>query len=140
MSGEEEQYSLDGFAVPTEIDRLHTLLETVGADHPDIESMDLMLFETAVIEIANNVVEHGTPAGEVRWRFEVRVTDEEIVADLYDTGQEFSPTFGEAMPGEDAEGGRGLALAEAVLDELEVERTEEGNHWRMVRRLGQTSF
>ncbi|GAA1735510.1 ATP-binding protein [Microbacterium paludicola] len=132
-------YSLDGFAVPAELHRLHTLLERVGAEHPELDPMDLMLFETAVIEIANNVVEHGVPSGEVRWLFEVRVTDEAIVADLHDSGQEFSPTFGEQMPGEDAEGGRGLPLAEAVLDELEVNRTDEGNHWRMVRRRGHSA-
>lgn len=140
MPPENGRYAVDGFAVPTEIDRLHALLDQVGADNPQLEPMDLMLFVTAVIEIANNVVEHGTPEGQVRWRFQVSVTKDAIVADLHDTGQEFVPTLGEEMPGEDAEGGRGLALAEAVLDELEVRRTDEGNHWRMVRRLGQASL
>jgi serine/threonine-protein kinase RsbW len=132
-------YTVDGFAVPDEIDRLHALLERVGAEHPDLDPMDLMLFETAVIEIANNVIEHGVPRGEVRWRFEVTVTGQAIVADLHDSGQAFSPTFGAQMPGEDAEGGRGLPLAEAVLDELDVDRTDDGNHWRMVRRRGEAA-
>ena len=136
MAGEPEVYSLAGFAVPSELDRVHALLERVGADHDAIERMDLMLFETAVIEIANNVVEYGKPTGEVRWRFEVRVTDAAIVAELLDSGQEFEPRLEGEMPGEDAEGGRGLLLARAALDELEWSRTPTGNRWRMVRRLG----
>ncbi|WP_309069506.1 ATP-binding protein [Microbacterium sp.] len=137
MAGERAPYSLVGFAVPGELDRLHALLERVGADHEGLDPMDLMLFETAVIEIANNVVEHGKPVGEVRWRFEVQVTDDAIVAELVDSGQEFEPHLEGDMPDEDAEGGRGLLLAQAALDELQWSRTPAGNRWRMVRHLGQ---
>ncbi|MER7797755.1 ATP-binding protein [Microbacterium sp. NPDC096154] len=136
MAGE-GGYELVGFAVPAELDRVHALLERVGQDHPHIAPMDLMLFETAVVEIANNVVEHGRPEGEVRWRFVVRVGEDAIEADLLDTGQEFAAEMHIGMPDEEAEGGRGLALAEAVLDEFTWERTDQGNCWRMVRRLGQ---
>ncbi|WP_203135602.1 ATP-binding protein [Microbacterium sp. JZ31] len=136
MGGEGKTYSLAGFAVPGELDHVHQLLERVGADHDGLDPMDLMLFETAVIEIANNVVEHGRPAGEVRWQFEVRVTDDAIVAELVDSGHEFEPHLQGEMPSEDAEGGRGLLLAQAALDELEWSRTPAGNRWRMVRNLG----
>jgi len=36
-----------------------------------------------------------------------------------------------------SETGRGLALAGMALDELDYERREDANHWRMVRRRGQ---
>ena len=133
MGGE---YTLEGFAVPTELDRVHALLERAGAEHPELDPTDLMLFETAVIEIANNVVEHGQPHGEVRWRLELRVGDDAVEAELHDTGREFEVDLDAGMPDFDAEGGRGLPLAHAMLDEIELHRVDDGNHWRMVRRLG----
>ena len=133
MGGE---YTLEGFAVPTELDRVHALLERAGSEHPELDPTDLMLFETAVIEIATNVVEHGQPHGEVRWRLELRIDDDEIEAELHDTGAEFQVDLGAQMPGTEAESGRGLPLASAMLDEIELARVDDSNHWRMVRRLG----
>jgi len=134
MTGED--YTVEGFAVPDELESVHALLSRVAADHPEIDPMDVMLFETAVIEIANNVVEYGEPEGEVRWRLTLRVTDDEIQADLDDTGQEFEAFTGAVMPGEDAEGGRGLAIAESMFDKIELERADGLTHWTMVRKLG----
>ena len=136
MTGEDEAYVVEGFAVPEELGALHDLLARAAAEHPECDATDLMLFETAVIEIANNVVEHGKPVGHVRWRLELRIEDDQIAAELLDTGQEFAPDLGATMPGEDAESGRGLPLAEALLDKIELERVNGENHWRMVRRLG----
>ena len=141
MTGEGDadarDYVLEGFAVPDQLDAVHELLAEAAADHPELDSTDVMLFETAVIEIANNVVEYGKPEGEVRWKFTVRVREDEIEAELDDTGQSFAPARGKGMPGEEAEGGRGLPLAEALLDQIDFDRVDETNHWRMVRRLGQ---
>jgi len=132
-----KDYVLEGFAVPDQLDAVHALLAQAAADHPNLEAMDVMLFETAIIEIANNVVEYGRPEGEVRWKFTIRVREDEIEAELDDTGQTFTPEQGKGMPGEEAEGGRGLPIAEALLDQIEFKRMGDTNHWRMVRRLGQ---
>lgn len=137
MTGE-SPYLLEGFAVPDQLDAVHDLLARAAGEHPDLDPMDVMLFETAVIEIANNVVEWGRPEGKVRWRFTVRVREDEIEAELDDTGESFIPRQGRAMPDEEAEGGRGLPLAEALLDQIEFKRMGDTNHWHMVRRLGQT--
>lgn len=132
----ESAYELEGFAVPEQLDAVHALLARAAAEHPRLDPTDVMLFETAVIEIATNVVEHGRPEGEVRWKLSVRVDDDEIIAELDDTGQRFTPDPGRPMPGADAEGGRGLPIAEALLDRIEFDRIDSTNHWRMVRRLG----
>ena len=133
-----KDYVLEGFAVPDQLDAVHALLARAASEHPGLDPTDVMLFETAIIEIANNVVEYGRPEGEVRWRFTIRVREHEIEAELDDTGQSFTPAQGKAMPGEDAESGRGLAIAEALLDRIEFKRMDDTNHWRMVRRLGQS--
>ncbi|NHA68150.1 ATP-binding protein [Phycicoccus flavus] len=130
-------HRLTGFAVPEEIEALHDLLERVGRDHPDLASLDLGLFETAVIEIANNVVEHGRPPGAVRWTFGVDVHPDRVVGVLTDDGEALPATVdvGSAvMPGVEDESGRGLPLATAVLDELTYGRADGVNVWTMVRR------
>jgi len=133
----EKEYVLEGFAVPDQLDAVHALLAQAAGDHPELDPMDVMLFETAIIEIANNVVEWGRPEGAVRWKFTIRVHSDEIEAELDDTGQTFTPAQGMEMPDEEAVGGRGLPIAEALLDQIEFERMEDTNHWHMVRRLGQ---
>lgn len=132
MAGETD-YQLEGFAVPEGIEDLHDLLERAGTEHPDLDPSDLMLFETAVIEIANNVVEHGVPAGGVRWWFALSVRPEELQAVLTDSGQALSD-IDPTMPDELAESGRGFPLAHAILDQCDYTRAEDANHWRMVRR------
>lgn len=129
-------HTVTGLAVPAGLDELHDLLERVGAEHPDVATADLMLFETAVIEIAGNVVEHGRPPGGVHWSFTLRVLPDRIEAELADDGQVFEQVrvLADAeMPDADAETGRGFALASQLLDELAYERREGANHWSMVR-------
>jgi serine/threonine-protein kinase RsbW len=135
MTGE---YVLEGLAVPETLNRLHDLLEEVSREHPDIGSGDLMLFETAVIEVAGNVVEHGRPPGSVGWSFRLHVLEDRLEARLSDSGEEYpGGTWGTSMPQDPMqEDGRGLALATAMLDSLTYERVDEANHWTMVRRRG----
>ncbi|KAA1426399.1 ATP-binding protein [Nocardioides antri] len=127
-------YGLQGFAVPEGVEDLHTLLGRAGAEHPDLDPSDLMLFETAVIEIANNVVEHGVPSGQVRWRFTLHVRPDQLEATLSDSGEALTDGFDPTMPDVLAEEGRGLPLAHAILDKIEYTRHDDANHWRMVRR------
>jgi serine/threonine-protein kinase RsbW len=130
-------HTLTGLAVPEGLDELHDLLEQVGAQHPDVSSADLMLFQTAVIEIAGNVVEHGQPPGGVHWTFSIDVLTDRIEATLADDGKPFEDTRALAdaeMPDTEAEDGRGFALASQVLDELSYERRGGANVWAMVRR------
>ena len=130
MSGD---YRLEGLAVPESLNLLHDLLERVGHEQPGLDGGDLMLFETAVIEVAGNVVEHGRPHGRVSWTFHLRVLPDRLEGRLSDSGEEYpGGTWGTEMPQDPMqEDGRGLALANAVLDRLEYERADGVNHWTM---------
>ena len=132
MSGD---YVLEGPAVPESLDLVHDLLEQVGREHPDLEPGDLTMFETAVIEVAGNVVEHGRPPGHVSWTFRLSVLPDRLEGELSDSGEEYGGgTWGTTMPSDLLqEDGRGLALATAVLDSLEYERAATANHWTMLR-------
>jgi serine/threonine-protein kinase RsbW len=134
MTGE---YRLDGLAVPETLDLLHDLLERVGREHPEVAPADVMMFETAVIEIAGNVVEHGVPRGKVSYGFRLDVLADRLEATLWESG---TPVEGGAvsgargeMPDEWSEDGRGLALAGSVLDELSYRRVAGGNRWQLTR-------
>ena len=131
MAGE---YSLRGLAVPESLDLLHTLLVRVRADYPEIDEVDLSKFETAIVEIHGNVIEHGSPRGRVVYAFELRVHDDRLVGILADTGSAVPDLsqFDEP-PAELAESGRGLWLAKATLDELEYIRAGGRNTWKMTR-------
>jgi serine/threonine-protein kinase RsbW len=138
MTGE---YLLEGLAVPESLNLLQDLLERVGHEHPDLDDGDLMLFETAVVEVAGNVVEHGRPQGEVAWTFRLSVLPDRLEGTLSDSGEEYpGGTWGTAMP-EDLmrEEGRGLALATAVLDDLGYQRNDAVNRWTMIRRRSRVS-
>jgi serine/threonine-protein kinase RsbW len=132
-----DDYEVSGVAVPAQIEDVHALLARVAAENPDLDPMDVMLFETALVEIANNVVEYGVPSGEVRWNFKVKVDGDSIVCDLVDTGQAF--TFDAAaessMPDPMSDSGRGMAMAQAILDGIQIERLGDTNHWHLVRKL-----
>lgn len=126
-------YSLDGWAVPEGLEELHSIIDRAATDHPDVSRDDLNMLETAVIEVAGNVVEHGRPVGEVRWSFQLAVTREQLKVTLTDDGHVYEGPLDADMPGELEEAGRGLPLASLVLDDLAYERRGGVNVWTMVR-------
>jgi serine/threonine-protein kinase RsbW len=129
-------FTVEGLASAAGLDAMHDVVRRVAAAHPALGRAGFALFETAVIEIANNVVEHSGTAGGVRWRLEVRVRGDVIEAELTDDGPPFTPDLAAPMPGPAAESGRGVAMARAVLDRCEVVRDGDRNRWTLAKRLG----
>jgi serine/threonine-protein kinase RsbW len=100
------------------------------------DDRDLMLFETALGEIASNVLTHGRPAGTVApVEFGLRIEGGAVVARLSDSGAPAHEHLSREMPGAEVEGGRGLAIARSLLDDLGYERDGDRNRWRLVKRL-----
>jgi serine/threonine-protein kinase RsbW len=129
MAGE---YELEALSVPESIEDLHDLMDRARRDHPEVQSEDLMMLETAVIEIAGNVVEHGRPEGRVVFRLRLEVLDDLLRVRLVDDGSVAVPwPPGGADPL--AESGRGLARADAVVDRLDYERAGAQNQWVLER-------
>jgi serine/threonine-protein kinase RsbW len=132
MAGE---YHLEGLAVPESLDRLHGLMSRVREEHEDIDPTELMMFETAIVEIHGNVVQHGRPEGKVLYTFDLEVSSDRLVGSLADNGEAVPDLSGRSgLVGEEAESGRGLLLARATLDELRFARRNDQNTWRMVKR------
>ena len=132
MAGE---YHVAGLAVPESLDLLHGLLHRVREENDDIDATELMLFETAIIEIHGNVVQHGRPQGQVVYTFDLDVRDDMLVGVLADNGEAVPDLSAQGgLVGEGAESGRGLHLARAALEELSFVRRDDQNTWRMVKR------
>lgn len=131
MAGE---YRLTGLAVPASLDRLHLLLDDVRREHPEVAAGDLMMFETAIIEVHGNVVKHGRPEGQVTYAFELSVLPDRLQGFLATTG-EAAPDLSRVSELVDdlAESGRGMWLARAALDDLAYARSGDRNTWRMVK-------
>jgi serine/threonine-protein kinase RsbW len=121
------------FEVPAVPESLDEVQDRFGAWWDTLGIDDLRLrfgLETAVAEIAANIVEHtrrtDQEAGR-RYTVELDVTDRELVAVLTDNGLPADVDLAAVtMADADEESGRGLALAIAALDRLE--HRHEGGH------------
>jgi serine/threonine-protein kinase RsbW len=92
-----------------------------------------MLFELAVAEVAANILEHALPP---QMTFTMRVRDGCVAADFVDTGSGWGgPSEPRDIVDLMAERGRGLAIANAAVDEVVYERLGAINHWRLLKRL-----
>jgi serine/threonine-protein kinase RsbW len=129
-------------AEPESLDQVQDALEQVWSGEPSVTMVDRIRFETAVVEIVGNVVEHAyqldttsghDPGRALEVRF--RLTDALLEAEVSDNGLPVAIDLGAVtMPDEDAESGRGLALALATVDDLSYERSDGRNRWVLVCR------
>ncbi|WP_439693853.1 ATP-binding protein [Curtobacterium sp. SP.BCo] len=121
------------FDVPATVESLDEVQDRFGVWWDGLGIDDLRLrfgLETAVAEIAANIVEHtrrtDREAGR-RYTVELDARDDELVAVLTDNGRPADVDLAAVtMADVDEESGRGLALAIAALDRLE--HRHEGGH------------
>lgn len=129
-----ERYALDGLAIPETINLLHDLLDRVRLEHPELREEDTSALETAVVEIAGNLVRHGQ--GRPTYTFRLDVLADLLRAELVHAGEVTIPP---GEPGVDPlalsleESGRGIALAGAMLDELTCHAANGTSTWIMIR-------
>jgi serine/threonine-protein kinase RsbW len=118
----------------TRLDSVHYTLEGFWQRLGESAADDWkMLFELAVCEIAANIIEHAR--AEVM-EFDISITRDgnRVVAEFTDTGKPY-PRSAKRAKDEYDERGRGLTLAQSVLDELRYERTGATNIWKLVKEL-----
>lgn len=92
--------------------------------------------ELAVMEACANVAEHAYRHAGGSFRLVLRLSDARFSAAVCDTGQPFDTSgLSFALPEEESEGGRGLALLDRCMDRLEWRRVEGENRLLMTRSL-----
>jgi serine/threonine-protein kinase RsbW len=90
----------------------------------------------ATAEIGANIVEHAAASRSVCLTMDVTVFPDRVRVEFTDDGDPVPVPVDLAavqMPDEFAQRGRGLALAQAVLDDLTYRRTHL-NHWTLVSK------
>src|SRR5689334_13923611 len=124
MTEDDGRLELSAPATPDMLELVHAALEQLWAANDDVGTVDRVRFETAVIEILGNIVEHAyeldaPSAGNRRFDVTLWVTPSELGAAFGDDGVPMSLDLSAvAMPDDLAESGRGLALAMAAVDDL----------------------
>lgn len=120
------------------LEQVHQLVTDLFAAAEVDEMIDRIRFETAVIEVAGNIVEHSLhhdPPSDVPRTFDIvlRGSSTTLTAEFRDDGRPVEIDFEKiSMPSEDAERGRGLALALATVDEITHSRSDGLNIWCIV--------
>lgn len=113
-------------------DRFATWWSGLGIDDARLR----FALETALAEVAANIVEHTTRADrETGRRYTVRLesTDRALTAELTDNGLPVDIDLSAVtMADVEQESGRGLALAIAALDRLEHRHEHGHNVWTLV--------
>jgi anti-sigma regulatory factor (Ser/Thr protein kinase) len=125
----------DGF------DAVYSLLEKVWIDASNVETIDRLGFETALIELVSNVFQHGDSDITPLCTVTVKIYSDRIECSLLDAGtpRDLQLT-GRSMPDEFAESGRGIILIQALVDELNYAREGDRNRWHMVKKTARAEF
>lgn len=139
-------HTLTLISPPDDVNTVHALLQTVWADAAHVSATDRCSFETALIELASNVFRYADTGSGVTCGLRLEVSDVSLDARLSDTGATAAELFAAKIPGaagldarqmpdELSESGRGIALIQALVDELEYTRDGDLNRWHISRRL-----
>jgi serine/threonine-protein kinase RsbW len=128
------EHVLDLACPPDDVTAVHTFLTSVWDHEPELSLEDRMALELALVELASNVIEHGAGGRRVTCSLRMDVGPDEVTVSLSDDGVPVLVDPAAAhLPDALAEGGRGLALVQMVVDDLRYERVDDRNRW-VVRR------
>jgi serine/threonine-protein kinase RsbW len=123
-------------APPGDLGVVHGLLASVWSDAPSVGARDRMSFETALLELAGNVLAHADGGTGLTCTVKIEVGPDILVALLEDDGRPGRVDLADrVMPDALAESGRGIPLIHALVDDLDYERDRGVNRWRIARRL-----
>jgi serine/threonine-protein kinase RsbW len=120
-------------ALPASLNIIQDLIQEIWSCDAGVTSADRIRFETAVTEIAGNIIEHSVPGAGVAvvtMTVEVVWNPNLIRATFLDDAREIHAELRDPeMPGPGSEHGRGLALALSLSDSLRYERAGSMNRW-----------
>ncbi|HEY0186457.1 MAG TPA: ATP-binding protein [Cellulomonas sp.] len=124
-----------GSAEPALVEALHEAVERLWAAVPDVPPTDRMRFETAVVELATNIVRHTRPSGRrpVLACAELRAVGHALEATFEDDGVALDVDLAPPEPDDLAMSGRGLLLIQRAVDSLSFNRVGDRNVWQIAR-------
>jgi serine/threonine-protein kinase RsbW len=90
-------------------------------------------FQVALSEACANAVQYAE--GTHDYTVKLALADDRCEVEVIDLGPGFDPAGGGDGPALDAESGRGLLLMQALSDDFEFERVDDGTRIRLVKRF-----
>ena len=129
-----ESSAFETVSGPDTLADIARFIDEVLSTHQHVPDTVRMQVSIAAGEIGANIMEHAGRAQPVSIRMEVRVLIDEVWVEFIDHGAPAEldlTTIG--MPDDMAERGRGLALAQSVLEKLTYRRNAK-NHWVLVSK------
>jgi serine/threonine-protein kinase RsbW len=123
---------------PDDVDTVHDYIQRVWSTAPELDAMDKLKIETAVVELAANIIAHANGGDAVQGKVSLTVDDESIRCRITDTARASEVDLGDRdMPDELAESGRGIAFIQRLVDVLHYERRDGENVWVIEKRREQ---
>lgn len=122
---------------PGDVDEVHESVDDLWALNDDLGACERMRFETALLELASNVIEHTDGYERLVCELTLLRTSTSLEAVLSDSGAAVQVPFRRSMPDptELAESGRGISLIQLLMDDFTYERDVDTNRWRLVMHL-----
>jgi serine/threonine-protein kinase RsbW len=118
-----------------DIDVVHAFYARVCDGHLGLDEIDRFRFETALIELASNVIQHADDGNGIIADILLEITSDTIRATITDSSPAGEVEISlRAMPDELDEHGRGIAFIQRLVDELHYERRGAENIWRIEKR------
>lgn len=123
-------------APPDDIDVLHEFLQGIWDENPQIPMRDRFSFETALIELASNIILYSEAPSGVACEIRISTSADRIDAIVSDNGELVDLALDEhMMPDEYAEAGRGIPMIKALVNHLSYDRDGNLNKWTITRNL-----
>lgn len=120
---------------PGDVNTVHEYIERIWAARPDLDPVDRVSFETALIELATNVIQHADDGNGVQAVVSITVTEHHIRGCISDMSMAADVNLAmREMPDEYEESGRGIAIIQRLVDVLHYERRDDENLWVVEKR------
>ena len=120
---------------PDPLAAVQAQLDALWSIYPNVPHIVRMQMEIASAEVGANIVEHTGLGQPLRIRMNTALVDEQVHVAFSDNGPPADVDLAQvSMPGTMAERGRGLAMAQALLDQLAYHCDKTGNHWTLISK------
>ena len=127
-----------GGAHPDPLGAIQAELDSLWLTHPHVPDDVRTQMSIAAAEIGANIIEHTGGRQPVRMRMGSELAGDQVHVTFTDDGPPVDIDLASVtMPDATAERGRGLAMAQTVLDQLAYRCDDLGNQWTLVsKRFG----
>ena len=118
---------------PDPIGAMQAQLNTLWSSHPHVPDDVRMQMVIAASEVVANIIEHTGSGRPVGIRMGAKLVGDQVHVAFADNGPPADIDLSRVeMPDAMATRGRGLALAQAVLEQLTHRCDTSGNHWTLI--------